>query len=233
MAPTGTPPPATAPDVSLRASSPSSPGTTASSASISSTSSLHQADSHHHRRRRRRRQQRAPAPTYSSTATRRVPRLSQACLANRHRCSRRLGPRSPRPLALCRRRLQRQLLPDLRQRRRLPAGLRRQHRADITAVGGTSASSPAFAGIMALVNQKYGRQGQADFVLYPLATQFPAAFHDVTVGTNSVPCSFSPTIAQLHLRHQPIHDHRSHLRSGDRRSDRNRHHSRVQRHRRL
>ncbi|MGD0731182.1 MAG: protease pro-enzyme activation domain-containing protein [Terracidiphilus sp.] len=59
-------------------------------------------------------------------------------------------------------------------------------------VGGTSASSPAFAGIMALVNQKYGRQGQAGFVLYPLAAQFPAAFHDVTAGTNSVPCSYSP-----------------------------------------
>ncbi|HEX4310944.1 MAG TPA: protease pro-enzyme activation domain-containing protein [Acidobacteriaceae bacterium] len=55
-------------------------------------------------------------------------------------------------------------------------------------VGGTSASAPAFAGIMALVNQKYGRQGQADFVLYPLKTQFGAAFHDVTVGSNSVPC---------------------------------------------
>ena len=38
----------------------------------------------------------------------------------------------------------------------------------ISGVGGTSASSPAFAGIMALVNQKYGRQGQADYVLYPL-----------------------------------------------------------------
>jgi subtilase family serine protease len=63
----------------------------------------------------------------------------------------------------------------------------------ITGVGGTSASSPAFAGIMALVNQEYGRQGQADFVLYPLATQYPAAFHDVTVGTNSVPCSYSPS----------------------------------------
>jgi hypothetical protein len=59
-------------------------------------------------------------------------------------------------------------------------------------VGGTSASSPAFAGIMALVNQQYGRQGQADFVLYPLAAQFPAAFHDITAGTNSVPCSYSP-----------------------------------------
>ena len=60
-------------------------------------------------------------------------------------------------------------------------------------VGGTSASSPAFAGMMALVNQKYGRQGQANFILYPLKQQFPAAFHDVTHGTNSVPCAFSPS----------------------------------------
>jgi subtilase family serine protease len=64
----------------------------------------------------------------------------------------------------------------------------------ITGVGGTSASTPALAGIMALINQKYGAQGQADFVLYPLKTQFPAAFHDVTNGTNSVPCEFSPTL---------------------------------------
>lgn len=63
----------------------------------------------------------------------------------------------------------------------------------ITGIGGTSASSPAFAGIMALVNQKYGRQGQADYVLYPLAKQYPAAFHDVTNGTNSVPCAYSAT----------------------------------------
>ena len=58
-------------------------------------------------------------------------------------------------------------------------------------VGGTSASTPSFAGIMALVNQKYGRQGQAGFVLYPLATQFPNSFNDVTVGTNSVPCDIT------------------------------------------
>jgi subtilase family serine protease len=63
----------------------------------------------------------------------------------------------------------------------------------ISGVGGTSASTPAFAGIMALVNQKYGRQGQANTVLYPLAKQFPASFHDVTVGTNSVPCEILPT----------------------------------------
>jgi hypothetical protein len=63
----------------------------------------------------------------------------------------------------------------------------------ISGYGGTSVSSPAFAGIMALVNQKYGPQGQADYVLYPLFKQYPAAFHDVTVGTNSVPCEYSPT----------------------------------------
>ena len=63
----------------------------------------------------------------------------------------------------------------------------------ITGIGGTSASSPAFAGIMALVNQKYGRQGQADFVLYPLSKQFPTAFHDVANGNNSVPCNISTT----------------------------------------
>ena len=51
-------------------------------------------------------------------------------------------------------------------------------------VGGTSASAPAFAAIMALVDQKNGRQGQADTVLYPLAQQKPAAFHDITLGGN-------------------------------------------------
>ena len=55
-------------------------------------------------------------------------------------------------------------------------------------VGGTSASSPAMAGIMALVNQKYGAQGQANFTLYPLAAQHPSAFHDIAVGSNVVPC---------------------------------------------
>jgi hypothetical protein len=63
----------------------------------------------------------------------------------------------------------------------------------IEGVGGTSASTPAFAAMMALVNQKYGRQGQADYILYPMATQFPAVFHDVVQGTNSVPCATSST----------------------------------------
>src|SRR5208283_1336189 len=56
-------------------------------------------------------------------------------------------------------------------------------------VGGTSASAPAMAGIMALVNQKHGRQGQANFTLYPLAQQKPTAFHDITLGSNDSPCS--------------------------------------------
>jgi hypothetical protein len=38
--------------------------------------------------------------------------------------------------------------------------------------GGTSFVAPAFAGIMALINQKSGqRQGQANYVLYPLAAE--------------------------------------------------------------
>jgi hypothetical protein len=65
----------------------------------------------------------------------------------------------------------------------------------ISGYGGTSVSSPAFAGMMALVNQKYGRQGQADFVLYPLAKQYPASFHDVVNGSNTVPCAYSPTLS--------------------------------------
>ena len=60
--------------------------------------------------------------------------------------------------------------------------------AEILLVGGTSASAPAMAGIMALVDQKYGRQGQANYTLYPLAQQKPAAFHDITVGNNNFPC---------------------------------------------
>ena len=72
------------------------------------------------------------------------------------------------------------------------------------AVSGTSASTPSFAGIMALVDQKSkGRQGQANYVLYKLAaaeklsscnasntSTLPAStciFNDVTIGNNAVP----------------------------------------------
>lgn len=57
-------------------------------------------------------------------------------------------------------------------------------------VGGTSASAPAFAGMLALVEQKTGsRLGQADYVLYQLAkAKYATVFHDITVGNNSVYC---------------------------------------------
>ena len=60
--------------------------------------------------------------------------------------------------------------------------------AEILLIGGTSVSSPAMAGIMALINQKYGRQGQANFTFYPLAEQQPNAFHDITLGNNEIYC---------------------------------------------
>ena len=53
---------------------------------------------------------------------------------------------------------------------------------------GTSASSPAMAGIMALIEQKYGAQGQADYILYPLAAQHPSAIHAIATGSKIVPC---------------------------------------------
>lgn len=74
---------------------------------------------------------------------------------------------------------------------------------DLQIVGGTSASVQAFAGIMALVNQRYGRQGNANYVMYPMAARTGAScnsstapatnssclFYDTTVGNNSVICA--------------------------------------------
>jgi len=74
--------------------------------------------------------------------------------------------------------------------------------SNFTGVGGTSASSPAFAGLMALVNQKTGsRQGNANYVLYAMAAKQssldcnsstgPATgcvFNDITAGTVAMPC---------------------------------------------
>jgi hypothetical protein len=67
----------------------------------------------------------------------------------------------------------------------------------VTLIGGTSASAPAMAGIMALVNQKFGRHGQADFNLYALARKNPAVFHDIVTGTNNVPCQQGTTDCSL------------------------------------
>ncbi len=62
--------------------------------------------------------------------------------------------------------------------------------ADFLGIGGTSASAPAFAGVMALVNQQTNsRQGNANYVLYKLAAQQSSVFHDVTAGTIAMPCA--------------------------------------------
>jgi subtilase family serine protease len=75
--------------------------------------------------------------------------------------------------------------------------------------GGTSFAAPAMAGIQALINQKFGRQGNANYVYYALAaSQFtnlgasacdasqttgklpgPACvFNDITRGDIDIPC---------------------------------------------
>ncbi len=59
-------------------------------------------------------------------------------------------------------------------------------------IAGTSAAAPAFAGLMALVNQQTGsRQGNVNASLYALAALQSAGglsyFHDVTTGNNAVP----------------------------------------------
>ena len=57
--------------------------------------------------------------------------------------------------------------------------------------GGTSTAAPAFAGMLALVQQKTNnRLGQAAAELYSLYSGANASsiFHDTTVGNNSVPC---------------------------------------------
>jgi hypothetical protein len=59
----------------------------------------------------------------------------------------------------------------------------------VSGAGGTSASAPAMAAIMSLINQKYGPQGQANYVLYPLAAQYPASFHNIAIGSINQPCN--------------------------------------------
>ena len=56
-------------------------------------------------------------------------------------------------------------------------------------VGGTSAGAPAFAGMVALINQfTQSSQGNVNPRLYQLAAHSPDAFHDITSGDNKVPC---------------------------------------------
>jgi subtilase family serine protease len=79
--------------------------------------------------------------------------------------------------------------------------------------GGTSFSAPSMAGIQALINQKFGKQGNANYVYYNLAAKqfsqknasacdaskgtgaLPAStcvYHDITRGDADIPCGQDP-----------------------------------------
>lgn len=60
---------------------------------------------------------------------------------------------------------------------------------NLNAAGGTSFGAPTFAGIVAILNQKtHSSQGNVNPTLYALAASAPSAFHDITSGSNIVPC---------------------------------------------
>ena len=64
----------------------------------------------------------------------------------------------------------------------IPAG-------NFSIIGGTSASAPIFAGIVALLNQYTGTaQGPINKMLYQTAATAPSSFHDITSGDNNVAC---------------------------------------------
>jgi subtilase family serine protease len=68
----------------------------------------------------------------------------------------------------------------------------RDSSSDLMTAGSTSASSPSFAGMLTLLVEKYGKQGNFNQTLYRLAadpTKYAAIFHDITTGSNAQPCS--------------------------------------------
>jgi subtilase family serine protease len=63
-------------------------------------------------------------------------------------------------------------------------------------VGGTSASTPTMAGIVALLNQEFGPLGNINPTLYALAaTPSNGVFHHVTTGDNNVYCQVGTPVA--------------------------------------
>jgi subtilase family serine protease len=67
--------------------------------------------------------------------------------------------------------------------------------ANFSIYGGTSASTPVFAGIVTLLNQSLGNTGTGSGLgninptLYQAAQSASNVFHDVTTGSNIVPCT--------------------------------------------
>ena len=63
--------------------------------------------------------------------------------------------------------------------------------SNVVYTGGTSAATPTMAGVVALLNQYLNATGLGNInpVLYRLSQIAPNAFHDVTSGSNIVPCA--------------------------------------------
>jgi subtilase family serine protease len=93
--------------------------------------------------------------------------------------------------------------------------------------GGTSATAPFFAGVLALLNQYLvtdGRQDQPGLgninpKLYELARNSPGVFHDITSGDNIVPCGLGTidcgSARQYGYKAGPGYDHATGLGSVD------------------
>ena len=65
----------------------------------------------------------------------------------------------------------------------------RDSSSNLDVIGGTSAAVPGLAGIIALLNQKMNAsQGNINQTLYTVASFSSDAFHDITAGSNQVPC---------------------------------------------
>jgi MYXO-CTERM domain-containing protein len=61
---------------------------------------------------------------------------------------------------------------------------------EIVPIGGTSAATPSFAGVLALLNQATGgRLGNVNPMLYTLQQAAPLGFHDITTGSNEISCT--------------------------------------------
>jgi subtilase family serine protease len=67
---------------------------------------------------------------------------------------------------------------------------------DPDVAGGTSFGGPTFSGILAILSQKLGSSGLGNVnpEIYSLAaSDYPSAFHDITVGNNDSPCKIGTT----------------------------------------
>jgi subtilase family serine protease len=71
------------------------------------------------------------------------------------------------------------------------SGFRTGSGGNLTAVGGTSAAAPTFAAILTLIEQDLASTGLGNINpnLYYIAAGNPTALHDITTGSNIVPCT--------------------------------------------